>query len=144
MIVGVWKSQRNIFVLLHILSHHQASLCFNYLTTYVCLHLLVLDNELFSVSGSSLEIDVYDQIKFSLSRQWISGDLIPQTDVAYCDRNKISTIYITDFKDIGRTKETLKVDLNGKLIKIWSAGDDFNRLSVTYELNVILIVYNKD
>jgi len=94
------------------------------------------------VSEESSEIDVYDSIKFSLSRQWSLEELVLPKDIGSCDRNKC--LYIFDFKGIGLSNEILKVDPNGKLLKKWSAGDDFSRLSVAYDSNVIATVYNKN
>ena len=37
----------------------------------------------------------------------------------------------------------MRIDPNGKLIKNWSTGDDYGRLSVTDESNVILTVFVK-
>src|SRR5688572_12082485 len=103
--------------------------------------LTILDKELFVVSQESSEVEVYDSMKFSFSRQWNLRELITPRDIASCNRNKC--LYILDYKSFSQS-EILRVDPNGKLIKEWSTGDDNGwGLSVTDESNVILNVYMK-
>ena len=105
--------------------------------------LTILDKELFVVSEKSSEVEVYDSMKFSFSRQWNLRELISPRDIASCNRNKC--LYIFNYKSINQSKEILRVDPNGKLIKKWSTGDDYGwGLSVTDESNVILSVYMKN
>ena len=98
----------------------------------------VLDKELFVVSS---EVEVYDSMKFSLKFLLKLKELILPKDIGSCSRNQC--LYIFDFKCEDRSKEILRVDPSGKLIKTWSTGDDYGRLSVTYESNVIFIVHSK-
>ena len=95
------------------------------------------------MNEKSSEVEVYDSMKFSFSRQWNLRELIYPRDIASCNRNKC--LYIFDYKDSSQSKEILRVDPNGKLIKKWSTGDDWGYgLSVTDESNVILTVHNKN
>src|SRR5688572_6849362 len=104
--------------------------------------LTILDKELFVVSEKSSEVEVYDSMKFSFSRQWNLMELISPRDIASCNRNKC--LYIFDHTDFKQSKEILRVDPNETLIKKWSTGDDWGyALSVTDESNVILSVYEK-
>ena len=100
----------------------------------------ILDQELFVVNERSSEVEVYDSIKFTLSRRWTLKELIRPLDIGSCNRNKC--IYIFDYKDLGQSKEIFRIDPRGEIIKKWSTGDDWGiGLSVTDESNVILAVY---
>ena len=105
--------------------------------------LTILDKELFVVSGMSSEVEVYDSMKLSLSRRWNLKELMDPKDIGSCNRNKC--LYIFDYKGGGQSKEILRVDPNGKLIKKWSTGETIMGvgLSVTDESNVILTVFLK-
>ena len=97
-----------------------------------------MDKELFVVSEKSSEVEVYDSMKFSFSRQWNMRELISPRNIASCNINKC--LYIFDCKD--QSKEILRVDPNGKLINKWSTGNDWGLgLSVTDQSNIILTVY---
>ena len=103
----------------------------------------ILDKELFVVSDESSKVQVYDSMKFSFSRRWKLKEFIDPTDIVSCNRNKC--LYVFDYKGDHQSKEILRVDPNGKLIKKWSTGDDDGfRLSVTHEWNVVLTVENKN
>ena len=95
------------------------------------------------MSEKSSEIEVYDSMKLSFSRQWSLKELIQPQDIASCGRNKC--LYIFDYKSFfSWSNGILRVDPNGILIKKWSTGNKFGySLSVTNESNVILPVYNK-
>ena len=105
--------------------------------------LTILDKELFVVSSHRSEIEVYDSIKLSFSRQLNVKELFGPLDIVSCNTN--TCLYIFDDKDrTGQSKEILRVDPNGKLIKKWSTGEDWGYgLSVTYESNVLSVVCNK-
>lgn len=103
----------------------------------------ILDKELFVVGDESSTIEVYDLMKFDVSRRWKLNELIDPVDIVSCNRSKC--LYILDYKCQGQYKEIFKVDLYGKLLSIWSLEyyDGF-RLSVTNESNVIFAVHNED
>ena len=96
--------------------------------------LTILDEELFILSERSSEVEVYDSTKLTFSRRWNMRELINPWDIGSCDRNKC--LYIFDCK--GSSAEILRVDPNGNLIKKWSTGKDYGRLSVTGDSNIIL------
>jgi hypothetical protein len=104
--------------------------------------LAILDNELFVVHEKSSEVEVYDSIKFSFSHQWTLKELIDPLDMVSCHINKC--LYISDRKSSGVSTEIFRVDPNGKLIKKWSTKIDCGRLSVTFDLNVILVALNQN
>src|SRR5688572_23578173 len=101
----------------------------------------ILDKELFILSAESSEVEVYDSVKFSFSSRWNLKELICPLDIGSCSRNKC--LYIFDCKRIGQSKDILRVDPNGNLIKNWSTGDSYGygHLSVTDESNVIFTAY---
>ena len=104
--------------------------------------LAILNRELFVVNGESSEVDIYDAMKFSFSRRWILKELIDPMDIISCNRN--NCLYIFDYKGDDQSKEILRVDLSGKLMKKWSTGNNYGRLSaVTNEPSIILAVFNK-
>src|SRR5688572_16247516 len=105
--------------------------------------LTILDQELFVVSRVSSEVEVYDRIKLSFSRQWKLRELVDAWDIGSCNNNKC--LFIFNFKGPCQSKEILRVDQNGKVIRKWSTEDDPGlALSVTYESNIILTVLFKN
>ena len=103
----------------------------------------ILDTELFVLNAKSSEVEVYDSIKFNFSRRWSLRELIQPQDIGSCSRNQC--LYIIDSKDKSQSKEILRVDPHGKLIKNWSTGDVYGKsLSVTDESNVILAIYKRN
>lgn len=100
-----------------------------------------LDKELFVVSESSSKVEVYD-MRFRFTRQWnLDGVVYPQ-DMASCNTN--NCLYIVHSLDSFQFMDILRVDSNGKLIKMWTTAGSNGRLSVTSESNVLLTVCNKD
>src|SRR5678816_3204726 len=70
-------------------------------------------------------------------------ELINPLDIAACKNNKC--LYIFDYKSFGQSKEILRVDPMGRLIKKWSTGKDYGfGLSVTDDSNVILTALKKN
>ena len=57
--------------------------------------LTILAKELFVVSKSSSDVEVYDTIKFSFNRRWNLKELIDPWDIGSCNRNKC--LYIFDY-----------------------------------------------
>lgn len=104
--------------------------------------LAVLDKELFVVVEDNSEVEVYNSTKLSLSRRWGLDELICPMDIGSCDKNKC--LYFFDCKGIGHSNKILRVNSNGKLIKTWPTGDDYGRISVTYDSNIIFIIYAKN
>lgn len=103
--------------------------------------LAILDKELFVVMEDSSEIEVYDSIKFSFIRQWNQKELVNPKDIVSDNRNKC--LYINDCRDQPEFNE-IKIDPYGEVIKKWSTGGNWGEsMSVTYESNIILALYEK-
>jgi len=103
----------------------------------------ILDKELFVTTRLSSEVEVYDSVTLNVCRRWTLNELIDPYDLAACSRNKC--LYIFDCKRFEKSRKILRVDAGGKLIKKWSTGDNWGfGLSVTYESNIILTVFDKN
>jgi len=99
--------------------------------------LTIFDNELFVVTRESSDIEVYDSIELSFSRQMNLKELIDPVDITSCNRNKC--LYILNVKDFYKSDEILRVDSNAKLINNWSIENYFGySVSITDEANVIV------
>src|SRR6218665_841977 len=75
--------------------------------------LVILDNELFVVTGESSDIEVYDSIELSFSRRMHLKELADPVDIASCDINKC--LYILTGKGFLKSAEILRVDSNATL-----------------------------
>src|SRR6218665_1614151 len=93
--------------------------------------------ELFVVHAESSEVEVYDSIKLSFSRQLNLETLVDPQDLVFCDRNKC--LCISNCTVGYRSKRILKVNPNGTLglLRNWPT-EVCGRLSITYDSNVIL------
>lgn len=102
--------------------------------------LTILNEELFILSESSSEVEVYKSKSLEFSRSFKVNDLVFGWDVASCKRNQC--LYIVDCKYARQSHEILRIDpSNGTLIKNWSLlYDEARSLSVTDEGNVVVPV----
>lgn len=101
----------------------------------------ILDQELFLLHGDSSAIEVYDSDQFRLVRKMIICQKACAIlfHITSCNQNKC--IYIISDNQQHTCKAILKVKPSGKLIKEWSTCGDNGRLSVAYDANVILTVF---
>lgn len=104
--------------------------------------LAIIGKELFIVSHMSIEIEVYDSTSIRYNRGWPLIGLVNADDMTGCERHKC--LYFSDRKNEGEEKEIMKVDTNGNILKKWSTGDVFGRLSVTNDSNILLTVFSKN
>ena len=107
--------------------------------------LTILNQELFVATEFSSEVEVFDTIahKLSFIPRWNLRELVDAANIGSCHRNKC--LYIFDNKkSVGQSKEILRVNPAGLLVKKWSTGTDRGRLSVTDKLNIIVIIPDKN
>ena len=103
--------------------------------------LAVLANEIFIIARMSSEVEVYNRTDLQFQRNVSVDNLQEPRDIASCYRN--NCLYIIDGNPIDQPMEILKVDKDGNILKkIWQ-GNDWGRLSVTSESNLILTVLDK-
>jgi len=98
----------------------------------------LLNNELFIVSHSESEVEVYDSTTFEFRRRWQLNELSNAEDAVSCVRNRC--LYISDSRE--NQKMILRVDSEGKLITKWLTNSEIGRLSVTDESTVVLVVHD--
>lgn len=102
--------------------------------------LAVLYKELFFTRRRSSTVQIIDLTKNALC-QWKLDYLKDPRDLRSCERNKC--LYIIDWRYKGNSNVIFRVDTNGKLIKNWSIGSQYGRISVTQESNVLLAVHSE-
>lgn len=98
-----------------------------------------LDDELFVVSRESSEVEVFDCRRFIFSCELDLDCLLNPEDIGSCAIRKC--LYIMDRKKDRSRSEILRVDTDGNLIKRWSTGGQWGRISVTPECNILLCMY---
>ena len=101
----------------------------------------VLADEIFATIKKNSEVQVYQRTSLQFQRGFTVEDLKEPRDIVSCSKN--NCLYIIDGKPFGQPMEILRVDINGNILKkIWQ-GNDWGRLSVTSESNLILAVLDK-
>jgi len=103
--------------------------------------LAVLANEIFVVTMKNAEVEVYDRTSLQVQRYLTVANLKEPRDIVSCSRN--NCLYIIDGKPFGQPMEILKIGIIGNVLKKVWRGNDWGRLSVTRESNLILAVLNK-
>lgn len=105
----------------------------------------ILDDELFVASERSSCVEVYNLNSLQFKRSFLIDNLEEPQDIVSCSMREF--LYILDcggrYAEKTRVMKILRVDANGNFQKILWQGDDWGRLSVTHEFNVILAVKDK-
>lgn len=102
--------------------------------------LAILDTQLFFTRRRSSTVQIIDLTNNFLC-QWKVADLRDPRDLRSCERNLC--LYIIDWKYKGNSNVIFRVDSSGKLLKKWSTGSNYGRISVTNESTVLLAVHSE-
>lgn len=97
-----------------------------------------LEDELFVVSRESSEVEVFDCRRFIFSCELDLDCLLNPEDIGSCSNRKC--LYIMDRKRDRSRSQILRVDTDGNLIKRWSTGGQWGRISVTPDSNILLCI----
>lgn len=100
------------------------------------LGLTVLGNQLFLLSGSNSELEIFDATTFSFKHKVVVKGLVNPQDIVSCP--KYECLYIMDLQ---RLKYIMRLENTGNVIKKWQTGNDGGRLSVTKNSTLIVAYY---
>lgn len=100
----------------------------------------VLGDDLFFAYRNSSHVRVYSANTLDYKLSWELTELKKLVDMTACSKH--NCLYISNTKVTAKEGEIFQVSPQGKLIKKWETGRNYNgRLSVTHDLNVLLAVH---
>lgn len=104
--------------------------------------LTVFETEIFVIRGKKSNVKVFDRTSFEFQRNVTVENVKEPRDIACCGRS--NCLYIVEGTHFGQPREILKIDKNGNVLKMVWRGNDWRRLSITDEANLILAVCYKN